>query len=239
MDRHFEPVTSIFDDTQVFTKYRVGVTFTELVVGGIPQKPEIIESWLRGKVLGGDQELVNMLRKTLDDLDIPEDASREELIEASNKIAATRNGNTFRRNTQGLALAAYNVKAMLKESTAILYPGGNGAGTHKWGATRKSPKSLLAERVFVDDYLIPLGRSEPDGTLMQVGHVNGPSGPRSTLTYYDYAIQPDIEFTISSSEDIITKDQWERILVNGERLGMGAIRSMGHGTFKVTRFDKV
>jgi hypothetical protein len=239
MEHHFEPVTGIFDESGVFTKYRVGAIFTALVVGGIPQKPEIIESWLRQRILGGDQELAIMLRKTLADLniEIAEDATREEIIEAAKNIAAARNGNTFRRNGCGLALAAYNVKAMLKEATAILYPGGNGG--HKWGATKKSPKSLLAERVFVDDYLIPLGKEEPDGTMIQVGHPDTPQGKRATLTYYDYCVQPGISFTVSSSEDIITREQWERILVQGQRLGMGALRSMGYGQFKITDFAPV
>jgi len=237
MDNHFEPVESIFDDQSVFTKYRVGVRFTELVMGGIPQKPEIIESWLRQRILGGDEELAIMLRKTLTDLDIevPETATREEVIEAAKNIAATRNGNTFFRNGNGLELRAYNVKAMLKEATAILYP----YQIEKWGPTKKAARSLLAERVFVDEYSIPLGRDAPDGVHMQVGHVSGAQGKRSTLTYYDYAVQPEIQFTISSSDDIITRTQWERILVQGQRLGMGAIRSMNYGQFKVTEFAQV
>lgn len=236
MDHAFEAVTGIFDESAVFTRYRVGVRFTELVIGGIPQKPEIIESWLRQRILGGDEELAIMLRKTLADLEIevPENATREEIVEAAKSIAATRNGNTFFRNGKGVELRAYNVKAMLKEATAILYP----YQVEKWGPTRKAARALLAERVFVDEYGIPLGREEPDGTMMQVGHVTGPKGPRSTLTYYDYCVQPEIGFTISSSEDCITGEQWERILVQGQRLGMGAIRSLGYGQFKITDFAK-
>jgi len=232
----FAPVVGIFDESSVFTTYRAQLTFTEWVVGGIPQKPEIIESWLRQRILGGDQELAIMLRKTLEDLNIevPEAASREELIEAAKNIAATRNGNTFRRDHNGLGIGAYQVKAMLKESTAILYP----YQVEKWGPTKKAAKALLAERIFVDPYLIPMGKHEPDGSHMQVGHVDGPKGRRSTLTYYDYCVQPTIEFTFSSSEDIITREQWQRILVQGQRLGIGAIRSMGFGQFKVTGFER-
>lgn len=242
MDSHFEPVDGIFDEREheVFTPYHVRLRFTQLVVGGIPQKPEVIESWLRQRILGGDEELRIQLVKTLHDLeiDVPADATREDVIAAASSMAAVRNGNTFRRNGCGLALAAYNVKAMLKEATAILYPGGAGAGAHKWGPTRKAPKSLLAERVHVDDYLIPLRRDEPDGTLMQVGHVDGPQGKRSTLTYCDYCVQPEMTFTCSSSEDMITHEQWTRILIQGQRMGMGAMRSLGHGQFKVTEFAK-
>jgi hypothetical protein len=237
VDSQFVPVQGIFDDGEVFTKYRVGLTFTELVVGGIPQNPEMIESWLRTRILGGDQELAIMLRRTLDDLEIevPAEAGVDEMIAAAKEIAATRNANTFRRNAQGLCLAAYNVKAMLKEATAILYP----YQVEKWGPTKKAARALLAERIFVDDYLIPLGRMEPDGTFMNVGHVDTPRGKRSTLSYHDYCVQPEIGFTMSSSEDILTKDQWARILIQGQKLGIGAMRSMGHGQFKVTALDKV
>src|SRR5215831_5516331 len=132
MDRDFAPVAGIFDPARLYTRYRVALTFTGLVFGGIPQKPEIIESWLRERVLGGDEELRLMLLKTLDDLDIevPVDATREQIIEAAKKVAATRNGNTFRRNGLGLCLAAYNPKAMLKEATNIVFPFANG---HRFG----------------------------------------------------------------------------------------------------------
>lgn len=230
-------ITGIFDaaDAEVFTKYRVNATFTHWVMGGIPQKPEIIEAWLRKRVMGGDDELRTMLLKTLDDLnyDIPAEATHEEILEAIKTVAAQRNGNTFRRNGHGLFLNDYQVKAMLKEATNILYAG------ERWGVTKKGPKSYLAERVFVDELQIPMGRNDPDGTHLQIGQVNGPKGPRSTLTYVDYCEQPDITFTVSSLHDCIDRDKWTELLVLSQRLGMGALRSLGYGTFKVTGFDKV
>lgn len=237
-----EPVVGIWDDTGLFTRYRVCLAFTDRVMGGIPQKPEIIESWLRQRIMGGDEELRLQLVKTLQDLEIevPAAATREEIIEAAKKIAATRNGNTFRRDANGLFLANYQIKAMLKEATAILFPGGQGEGTHKWGVTKKSPRSYLAERVFVDeDGIAHLGRMEPDGTHMQIGQVNGPKGPRSTLTYYDYCERPTITCTVSSLQDSIKPEHWRDILLLGQRLGIGAIRSLGYGQFRVTAFDKV
>ena len=238
-----QAVVGIFDkqETDVFTKYRVGLTFTHWVMGGIPQKPELIESWLRQRVLGGDEELRAMLIKTLEDLeyDIPAEATHEEILEAIKKVAAQRNGNTFRRNEDGLVLSGYQIKAMLKEATAIMFPGGQGEGTHKWGVTKKAPRSYLAERVFVDELQVPLGRTDPDGTHLQIGQVKGAQGPRSTLTYVDYCEQPSIEFTVSSLQDSIDKAKWTEILVLCQRLGLGALRSMGYGTFKVTAFDKL
>jgi len=170
--------------------------------------------------------------------DIPAEATHEEILEAIKKVAAQRNGNTFRRNEDGLFLSGYQIKAMLKEATAIMFPGGNGDGTHKWGITRKAPRSYLAERVFVDELAVPLGRTEPDGTHLQIGQVKSPKGQRSTLTYVDYCEQPTISFTISSAQDCIDRTKWTEIFVLSQRLGLGALRSMGYGTFKVTAFDK-
>ena len=228
-------VTGIWDDDDLFTQYRVSLQFTNEVMGGVPQKPEIIESWLRQRILGGDEELRLALIKTLDDLDIdvPADATREDVIEAAQEMAATRNGNTFRRDENGLFLAAYQIKAALKESTNILFAG------ERWGVTKKGPKSYLAERVFVDEERVHLGRLEPDGTHMQVGHVTGPRGRRSTLTYYDYCVQPEITFTVSSLQDSITFDQWKDILRTCQREGIGALRSLGYGQFRITGFDKL
>lgn len=241
MESGFAPVTSTFDNTGDFTRYRVRATFRDWVVGGVPQKPEIIESWLRQRIMGGDEELRLALLKTLEDLEIEvaADASREDIIAAANQIATKHHGNTFRRDEHGLFLAAYQIKACLKECTAIAYPGGNGDGTHKWGPTRKSPKSFLAERVFVDEQQVYLGRMEPDGTHMQVGQVTGPRGPRSTLTYYDYCVQPEIEFTMASLDDCISMEQWRRILVLAEKIGIGALRSLSWGQMGITAFEKV
>lgn len=228
-------VEGIWDDSEIFTRYRVRAQFTGRVMGGVPQKPEIIEAWLRQRVLGGDEELRLMLIKTLDELgvEVAADASRDEIIEATKAMAATRNGNTFRRDRRGLFLAGYQVKAMLKECVNILYAG------ERWGVTRKGPRSYLAERVFVDEDRIHLGQFEPDGTHLQIGQVNGPRGPRSTLTYVDFCEKPEIAFTVSSLRDCIEPKVWKEILLTGQREGLGAMRSLGYGQFKITGFDRV
>lgn len=231
-------VIGIFDDQEkdLFTKYRITATFVGLVMGGVPQKPEIIEAWLRQRIVGGDEEIRRSVLKTLEELDydLPADAGYEQLVEAVKEVAAKRNGNTFRRSDPyGLYLSGYQVKALLKECTNILYAG------ERWGVTKKGPKSYVAERVFVDEERIPLGRTDPDGTHLQVGQVSGPKGPRSTLTYYDYVEGAEIAFTASSLRDCIEPKQWAELLILGQREGLGALRSLGYGQFKVTGFEKV
>lgn len=231
------PVIGIWDteESDLFQKYVVSIRFVDWVMGGVPQKPEIIESWLRQRIMGGDDELRTMLLKTLEDLDyeIPANATHDEILEAIKVVAQQRNGNTFRRDERGLFLAAYQIKAMLKESCNILYAG------EKWGVTKKGPRNYLAERVFVDEQRVYLGRTEPDGTHLQVGQVNGPRGPRSTLTYIDYCDRAEVTFTVASLNDCITPNQWRELLVLSQKGGLGALRSMGYGQFKVTGFDKL
>lgn len=247
-ERTLPTVTGIFDsiDAKLFTKYRVELTFVDRVMGGVPQKPDIIESWLRQRIAGGDEEVFSMLRKTLDELgvDVVEGMTPEELQEAAKRVARENNANTFRRDEGGLFLSSYQFKAGAKESVAILYPYQDPSGKGKMGVTKKAARAYFAERIFVDDQRMHLNRQEPDGQYLQIGHVTGPKGPRSTLTYYDYCESQEgnlltTSATVASTEDCIDKGMWENILTHMQRNGLGAIRSMGHGQFRVTAFDKV
>ena len=240
MENELVPVVGIFDavDTNLFTKYRVKVTFTDLVLGGVPQKAEIIDAWLRKRLKLTDErdEIMQEVANTLRETGVPFDGTEtdEDIIEASKKVIGVRQGNTFRRdNLGGLYLSAYQVKAMLKESTNVQFAG------ERWGTTKKGPKAYLAERVFIEEQRTYMDRQEPDGTMTQIGHVTGPQGPRSTLTYIDYCVQPDIQFTVSSLKDCISETQWFAILEHSQHLGLGSLRSMSHGQFKVTAFDRL
>lgn len=118
VERTLPVVTGIFDDidTKLFTKYRVELTFVDRVMGGVPQKPEIIESWLQQRITGGDTEVEAMFRKTLDELgvDVTEGMTHDELVEAARKVAKEQHSNTFRRDEHGLFLASYQLKAAFK-----------------------------------------------------------------------------------------------------------------------------
>jgi len=248
LENELVPVVGIFDavDTNLFTKYRVKATFTDLVLGGVPQKAEIIDAWLRKRLKLTDErdEIMQEVANTLRETGVPFDGTEtdEDIIEASKKVMGVRQGNTFRRDSLGgLYLSNYQAKSMLKEATNISFAGAKNEEGKRigWGPTKKGPKAFLAERVFVDEQRVYLGRQEPDGTMTQIGHVTGPQGPRSTLTYIDYCVQPHIEMTVSSFQDSITDSQWFTILELSQRLGLGALRSMSHGQFKVTAFDRL
>lgn len=244
---------SIFADrhTSLFTTYRVALTFTGKLMGGVPKDPKIIEGWLRSKAgISDTDEVRQALIRTLVELgaDVSGGETFDELVAASEALAAQRSTNGFKRDERGLFIEARQVKAMLKESVNILFAG------ERWGRTKKGPKSFTAERVFVrgvhDDTpeRIHLDRAEPDGVEMVIGHVTGPQGPRSTLGYHEYAEHAHIEFLVDSTdkapggatvEDCIDAEHWPLIWVHAQANGLGALRSQGHGQFAVTAFDRV
>jgi len=229
---------SIWSDKGVFSKYVVTLQFTGWVMGGIPQNPEVIEGWIRTKMIGKDADAAQIrayVIKTMDELgmEVSPDMTMDELNAVAKRVAAEQHGNTFKRDALGFYLGDYQIKAALKEVTNILFAG------ERWGVTRKGPKSFLAERVYVDEQRIHLGRTEPDGVHLQIGHVTGPQGPRSTLTYVHYVDQPTVSFTVSSLHDLVTEDQWRQMFVLMQKSGIGALRSMGYGQFVVTGFEKV
>lgn len=227
----------VFANTaRLFTHYRVSIQFRDRVMGGVPRDPRVIEGWLRSKAGVTDQdEIIAMTRRTLIDLgqELPETATIEEMIAASEKIAAERSTNGFKRGADGLILEGRQIKAALKEATHILYAG------ERWGVTKKGPKSFLAERVFVLEDEIPLGRAEPDGVHLMVGHVSGPGGPRSTLTYHEYCERPSCVFTVLSAGDAIDAAKWAEMLTLMQENGIGALRSQQHGRFDVTDIARV
>lgn len=241
-----EEVRSIFADrTENYTQYRVEVKVVDRIMGGTPQKADLIAGWLKKNLGVTDQEeVIAAVRSVLSDLgqDVPEDATLEQLTAAAEIVGAERHGNTFRRDDTGLFLEGRVVKSMLKESTNICFA--TRKSSERWGPTGKGPKDALAEWVFVSDLRLHLMRDgeairEPDGTFTMHGVVGGPQGKRSTLTQYAYCVQPTITFTVKSFMDRVTEDQWVTILQHSELIGLGAIRSQSFGQFAVQAFDKL
>ena len=238
----------IFDTQQatLFTTYHAKLTFRDKVMGGTPKDPKIITSWLRVKtgVTDDEEELRRMMLRTLLELGAtfpegvdPANATHEQLVEASERLA-NKQAVGFKCDPEhGLYLEGRVVKSMLKENTNILFPYQSQEG--KWGATKKAARSYLAERVFVNPDRVWLGRKEPDGVDLFIGHTNGPSGPQSNLTYYEYVARATIEFDVIVAQDGVKADHWPQIWVMAQENALGALRSQGFGRFEVMAWDKV
>jgi hypothetical protein len=217
----------------LFTRYRVEIAFRDKILGATPKRADLIEGWIRSKAKVTDEEEIRaMMYRTLLELgvEVPEEATYEEMVAASKSAGVERATQGFKRDGElGLYIETRIVKAALKESTNILYP----YVTDKWGATKKTPRSYLAERIFIEGNVLPLGRQEPDGVDLIIGHPDGPQGKKSTLNYHEFCAQPTVSFVILSAEDSISMDQWHRILWHSSENGLGAKRSQGYGRYDV------
>lgn len=216
--------------SSVFTTYTARLTFRDKLMGGVPKNPKIIEGWLRSKAgIEQEEEIRRATLRTLLELgaDVTPDMTFEELERASEALAAQRQTNGFKIDDQGVYVESRAVKAMLKESINILYAG------DRWGKTKKGPKSFFAERVFISPDRIHLGRMEPDGVDLFIGHVSGPKGPQSTLTYHEYAERASIEFDVMVLRDEVKAEHWPEVWLHCQENGLGALRSQGFGRFDV------
>ena len=256
LDPHPEKVRGIFDDiTDRFVKYRVRIQFEDKVCGGIPNDPKIIESWIASKTGIKDEERLRAMAAKFIAMDggVDPNASVDlgVLDKAVEDVANVTNLCVFRRDENGIYLENRHIKACLRESTNILY-----AGT-RFGPTKKSPKSFVAERLFVEEMRIYLcerddsglvrNKRRADGTLTFTGHVSGPTGERSVLTRYEYANQPEVSFHLLVATDPKTNTLYDDLderrimetLAHCQRIGLGALRSQSMGMFKVVDWARI
>lgn len=222
--------------SDLFTRYRITIQMNHKIMGGVPRDPKVIEGWIRTKMEMEDgDDLRIMVARTMQDMghEIGDDADIDTIDAAIARTAAEKQTNGFKRDEFGLYLETRCVKAMIKENVNILW------GKERFGPSRKAGKGYVAERVFVDGDTIPLHRTEPDGVDLFIGHVTGPKGPQSTLTYYEYCLRPQLTFTILYLKDCLPPDRWEALWAQAEQNGLGSLRSQGFGRFSVLDVEPV
>jgi len=217
----------------LWTVYGVTLAFRDKLIGGIPKDPKLIEGWLRSKAgIDEPQDLRLAVLRTLEEVgDGTAAAPGEEGPTQAAVLAAQKRVTGFKVGADGLYVEGRQVKAMLKESTNIVFAG------ERWGPTRKAARAFFAERVFVEPDRLVLGMREPTGVELVVGHLAGPLGPRSTLTNYEYVERATIDFRVLVLRDCINAAQWRDIWSHAQENGFGTLRSQGHGRFDVTQWE--
>lgn len=214
--------------TNLFVHFRVSVEFTDKLCGGIPKSADLQRKWLESKI--SDQSVA--------------DGIAAKTVEAMGNEAEEYSHNGFMRGSNGnLVFEGRCIKACLKESSGIL--------RDFMGIT--AFKNRIAERVFVVESQIDLGKPEPDGTYESIVHAMTRQGPISALKRVDFITRPAFSFHLEVlNEPLISKDSEKKnakkvepveylsaILPLAMREGMGAERSQGFGRFTVTEFVQV
>jgi hypothetical protein len=227
----------IFDSqSTLFVQYRARLVFRDKLLGGIPKDPQLIEGWLRSRAgLTETNEIRHVMLRTLGELGVEAsaDMSFEQLEQASAAVAARKQTTGFKVGEQGLYIEARQVKAMLKESTNVVF------GGERFGPTRKGPKPFVAEHVFVEPDRLWLGAREPHGVEMTIGHLIGPTGPRSIVGYHEFVQDATLEFRVLTMRDCLSPEQWADLWVHAQENGLGALRSQGFGRFFIEQWERV
>jgi hypothetical protein len=216
--------------------YGARLAVRDKLIGGVPKEPKLIEGWLRNKAgLDDENELRLAMLRTLAEVgpDSHDGDQDEGLSQSAAAVVSQKRTTGFKTSSDGLYVESRQVKAMLKESTNIVFSG------ERWGPTKKSAKSFFAERVFVEPDKLMLGVREPSGVETVVGHLSGPAGPRSTLSNYEYVHEAVIECRIRVLRDCITPEQWCDIWRHAQENGFGTLRSQGYGRFDVVQWERL
>lgn len=239
--------------TDQFSTFHVEIELVDRIVGGQPKDPRLVEGWLSKNMGLEDEELRAQVLRHLHEMgvEIPADASYEDLRKALDSTAEEIKTQGFKRDDDGRPyIEARHLKAMLKESTNIVYP----PGVHKFGSYEsnsaknagklvggKAAKDFIAERVFVEPGQIVLAE-EISGVELAIGHIKdfkAEGGKRATIGYFEYVEASAIAFDVLAHDDCLTEEQWARIWTHAELNGIGAMRSQGYGQFRVTKWERL
>lgn len=234
---------------ETFDLFKATIRLNDRLIGGQPKDPKLVEGWL-GKNMGLEgEELKSRVLQHLTEMgvELPSDATYEDVQTALAEAAGEIKTQGFKRTAEGKPyIESRHIKAMLKESTNIVFP----RGEHKFGQYRnasgkvvggKEPRSYVAERVFVKPEVIVVA-DDISGVELAIGHIDdwkAESGTRATIGYYEYVEQPEIEFLVEARKDCLTPEQWGKIWAHAELNGLGAMRSQGFGQFITVKWEVV
>jgi hypothetical protein len=217
-----------------FDEYRVKVKLST-IAGGTPKHGDLLKGWIdaTNKELSAEEraKLVDATKAELPDI--------SEAKEAKSWVG-------FKSDGDGLYIEGRQVKAMLKESANIIK---KIAPTRK---DKKSPngvgitafKSKVADHVFVVETKIHLTKGgepvkEKDEHEERPIHVMTAQGPRNSIKRTDLVHDAEIEFTVRRLNDAAVPEKaLYAVLAYGQHIGLGADRSQGMGTFRVTSVEK-
>lgn len=234
-EREYRTLKSVFADKSPFATYGATLQFRDRLVGGTPKDPKVVRDWMMAKVIPDDDQFtLGKFMEVAEEAGIPVPdggADWEWFSRVTKEVADTKNTQGFKSDEHGLYIEARQAKALIKEAANILWP------KRQWGVSKKGTKSFWAERIHVEPYRVHVNGIA--GVDQFIGHIKGPQGPQSTVSYYEFVDQPMIEMEIEVLDDCIEQDDWAKLWAFAERNGLGAKRSQGFGQFVIVRWEKL
>lgn len=204
-----------------------GTLHVGMILGGVPSDPKVAEGYIKTK-LGLDSE--QLIQQAVAQMMVDRGITTDEAVVLVNDA---RSLNGFKRDEHGLYIEGRQLKAALKEACSVAVAAGK-IPPDKYGKTRKNALGYLAEHVFVLQERLHLGAFEPTGIIQRFVH----TWRGDSIKYEEYVEDAKIDFTVEADEDY-PESFWANVWLCGERQGIGATRSMGYGTYTVTRWDRI
>jgi hypothetical protein len=229
---------SVFADIkdQSFPYRYHGTIEVDTLIGGIPSDPNVARGWIESKAgITSEEQINRMVAETMVDRKVGAD----EALDIVNKL---KNLNGFLKTPDGqFVYPGRCLKAAMKEAVSVAVSSGK-IEQRGWGNTKKWIGGFFPEHVFVEEVNLPLFTWD-NGVLVPVEKesevkqqfVHTRFG--SSIQYQEAVYGAVFDFTVVSDFNF-TDDFWQMLWTTGEMNGLGASRSQGYGTYRVTQWDK-
>ena len=223
---------SVFDayQSKQFPYIYAGEIHLHSIAGGKPRDPEALRGHYERTLI----ESEDRIRKEVSELAVEEGITLDEAITKAAALKVTG----FHRDKDGLYVGGYQLKALLKEAANVA--ASEKRIPQKWGQASEKGKSLRSwfpEHVFVREDHLHLGVPEPtEVETTYPGAFRPGKGYVTAIQHTEIVRDADLKFTLETDYEF-SDEEWAAIWLTAERLGLGAAKPMGHGTFKVTSWE--
>jgi len=211
---------------QPFDEYVVKIKVPR-IAGGIPKDPEMMETWVNAtNKKKSEEERKKIVEAT------------KEQMEAVTDEVCKKNGTGFKSEEgKGLYIEGRQLKSMLKEAANIIKDLVPSKEEGEKGI--KALKSKVADRVFVVEEKVFLGKTEPDSVEDRPISVIVAQGPRTSIKRTEYVHNVELTFTVRRLHDsAVPEKTLYAILSYSQQIGLGAERSQGCGIFEIVSVTK-
>lgn len=211
-----------------------------ILAGGIPQDPNVVESWIKTKLrdVRSDAEIQEVIATTMAELGLNEE---EAVREASAKMVGM---NGFKRDESGLYVEGRQLKAALKEAVMVAANSGK-LETGKWGrpdnaSYKKQIKGWFPEHFFIVEEVLHIFHEGDvpvqvhDGVTQKFVHTHR----GDSISYEQFVKDAIVPFTLKADYEL-KEQQWAMIWLTGEAQGFGASRSQEYGRYIVTKWERI
>jgi len=219
--------------SELYDIWRVKIKLRNVVYGGVPKDPKIIQKWI-------DEKIKKAIKAGHDITPEIAEEERKRIMETLNLDEDSKwcgFKDIYQGEEVGPYLDGYNFKAMIREGAtqtgAMLLRFSNNRGLRQHYQHGMHVKAGDGK-----SDIIRLGKV--DGQEEFVGHVKTPQGEKSILSRHDYVGSRELEFQVwSLAVGILDDELLATILKATQEIGLGACRSRELSKFDLVEMERI